>query len=87
MARKTKSAAKPTRAALHALMEKHYPHARKAVQQVLQNAGLGQLKVHSMTFSVNESAVADQCDPPCEEGESCKLSSTRGCVCVPDRGS
>jgi hypothetical protein len=85
--RSRKAAEKPTRDELHALMRKHYPRAKKAVQQVLKDTGLGQMKVHSMNFSVNESAVADNCDPPCRAGESCQWSSTGEWVCVKDGGS
>jgi len=49
----------------------------------LRDAGLGGLKVHGMTFSVDEKALTDQCDPPCAPDQEGKLSSNGEWVCIP----
>jgi len=75
---------KQTRASLAKAAKKHFPHVKKAAEKALRNAGLGDLRVHAMTFSVDEGSVVDQCSPPCEPDEQCKLSSSGQWVCVPN---
>jgi hypothetical protein len=76
--------AKPTRAALARAAKQHFPVLKSAAEKMLRDAGLHHLSVDSMTFSVDESAVSGQCEPPCESNESCKLSSTGAWMCVPN---
>jgi hypothetical protein len=72
-----------TRAQLADATKKHFPNVRMAAEKALRDAGLGGLKVHGMTFSVDEKALTDQCDPPCAPDQECKLSSNGEWVCVP----
>lgn len=74
---------KQTRTAVAKAAKKHFPAVKAAAEKALRAAGLPHLDVHAMTFSVSESAVADQCDPPCAANEVCRLSSTGNWMCMP----
>jgi hypothetical protein len=79
--RAAKSSPKPTRAALAKTAKKHFPRIKRAVEKALRDAGLPNLKVHEMRFSVDEASVAGNCPDNCPPGH-CKLSSTGGWMCV-----
>jgi hypothetical protein len=75
---------KPTRAALARAIKKHLPNIQDAAEKALQAAGLHDLAVHSMTFSVKDSAVTGYCSPPCKPGEACRFSTSTGkWLCMP----
>jgi hypothetical protein len=76
---------KQTRTSLARAAKNHFPQVKKAAERALRDAGLGGLRVHTMTFSVDEDSVVDQCSPPCGPDEQCKLSSSGQWVCVPNR--
>jgi len=83
--RAAKTAAKRTRAALAKAAKRHFPRVKLAAEKALRAAGLHNLRVHGMTFNVDESSVTDQCSPPCDpKTETCKLSSTGEWMCVPN---
>jgi hypothetical protein len=73
-----------TRASLAQAAKKHFPQIKDAAEKALRDAGLGGLRVHAMTFSVDEDSVSDQCSPSCGPDEQCKLSSSGQWVCVPN---
>jgi hypothetical protein len=77
---------KLTRATMHKGIVNHHAHIVGAVHQMLKDAGLNGVTVHSMRFAAPED-FDDPCDPPCKAGQRCVLDSNGGdvhWVCVPD---
>lgn len=80
----TKSRPKHTRASLARLTKRKYSGIRSATEKALRAAGLHNLRVHAMTFTVAPDSVEGPCSPPCPPNYDCKLSSTGQWMCVPD---
>jgi hypothetical protein len=91
--RKTPTASKkvkgpaPDRDKLLRLVSSRHAQAKRLVNEHLASTGISGIKVHSIRFSVAETALAGGgCSPACGPDEECVLDSNGGVVqwtCVP----
>ncbi len=75
---------KLTHAELSQASMEHFTKVTAAAEKVLRDAGIANLKVHSMLFRADTDTGSDPCQGKCKDNETCMLSSTGEFVCVPN---
>lgn len=63
---------KRTSRAMAKVIQEHHENVTSAAHAVLASAGLTGVKVHSIRYSVDSSAMSSSpCNPPCSGGQTC----------------
>jgi hypothetical protein len=84
---KSPQASKLSRKEMAEAIHSKHQHIRDAVHNVLREAGLQGVSVHSVRFMVAQDSMSGPgCNPPCSPNEDCVIDSSGGDVrwiCVP----
>lgn len=59
---------------MRTLLEAQHQNIHDAVRNVLEQAGIHGVDLHSMKLNVSPEAIdGSPCDPPCTSGQTCKV--------------